>query len=43
MHGNTTRGIKNIHINIRSLFKKTAEIRKLVKEEKPHILGISEA
>ena len=43
MHGNTTRGIKNIHINIRSLFNKTAEIRKLVKEEKPHILGISEA
>ena len=43
MHGNTTRGIKNIHINIRSLFKKTAEIRKFVKEEKPHILGISEA
>ena len=42
-HGNTTRGIKNIRINIRSLFNKTAEIKKLVKEEKPHILGISEA
>ena len=42
VHGNITRGIKNIHLNIRALYNKTSEIKKLVKEEKPHILGISE-
>ena len=40
---NTQRGIKNMHLNIRSLGNKISEIKNLIKEHKPHIFGISEA
>ena len=43
LHGNIRRGIKNIHVNIRSIYNKINEVKQLVKKEKPHILGISEA
>ena len=43
LHGNIKRGIKNIHVNIRSIYNKMSEVKQLVKNEKPHILGISEA
>ena len=42
IHGNPPRGIKNMHLNIRSLGMKVFEIRNIVKEYKPHILGLSE-
>ena len=44
-HGNTVnqkRGIKNAHLNIRSLNNKLTDVKILAKEEKPHIFGISE-
>ena len=31
-----------MHVNIRSLYNKMSEIKKLINEERPHILGISE-
>ena len=40
---NIKRGIINIHLKIRSLYNKISEVKNLVKQEKPHILGISEA
>ena len=43
LHGNIKRGVVNMHINIRSLYNKMGEVKNLVKQEKPHILGISEA
>ena len=43
LHGNIRRGVVNMHINIRSLYNKMGEVKNLVKQEKPHILGISEA
>ena len=43
LHGNIKKGVVNMHINIRSLYKKMGEVKNLVKQEKPHILGISEA
>ena len=43
VNGNIKRGIVNMHLNIRSLYNKLSEIKKLVKKEKPHILGVSEA
>ena len=43
LHGNRKRGIKNKHLNIRSVYNKNTEIKQLVRKEKPHILGISEA
>ena len=36
------RGIKNIHLNIRFLQNKMADIKLFVSQEKPHILGLSE-
>ena len=36
------RGIKNIHLNIRFLQNKMADIQLFVSQEKPHILGLSE-
>ena len=44
IHGNpaTKRGIKNMHLNIRSLGNKMFEIKNVIKENKPHILGLSE-
>ena len=43
LNGNIKRGIKNMHINIRSLYNKMSEVKNLILREKPHILGISEA
>ena len=43
LHGNIRRGVVNMHINIRSLYNKMGEVKNLVKQEKPHILGISES
>ena len=43
LHGNIRKGVKNIHLNVRSLYTKMGEVRLLAHKEKPHILGISEA
>ena len=43
LHGNIRRGVVNMHVNIRSLYNKMGEVKNLVKQEKPHILGISES
>ena len=43
LHGNVQRGIKNVHINVRSLYNKINEVKTFIKDEKPHILGVSEA
>ena len=40
---NSPRGIKNCHLNIRSLENKMVDIKNIIKETKPHILGVSEA
>ena len=42
LHGNIKKGIKNFHLNVRSLSNKVSEIKKLVKEHTPHIFGLSE-
>ena len=44
LNGNTTvkRGIKNMHLNIRTLQNKVFEIKHIIKEHSPHILGLSE-
>ena len=36
------RGIKNIHLNIRSLSNKVVEVKNIILEQRPHIFGISE-
>ena len=43
LYGNIGRGIKNIHINIRSLYNKISEVKSFTLKENPHILGVSEA
>ena len=42
LHGNRAKGILNMHLNIRSLGKKVVEVKKLLKEHSPNILGLSE-
>ena len=42
LNGNIKRGLINIHVNVRSLYRKMSEIKRLIQQEKPHILGISE-
>ena len=42
LHGNRVKGIINMHLNIRSLGKKVVEVKKLLKEHSPNILGLSE-
>ena len=42
IHGNIKKGILNLHLNIRSLNNKVGEIKKLVKDHSPHVLGLSE-
>ena len=32
-----------MHLNIRSLYNKMSEVKNMIRNEKPHILGISEA
>ena len=44
-HGNRNynpRGIRNSHLNIRSLANKVFEVKNIVKQTNPHILGLSE-
>ena len=36
------KGIKNLHLNIRSLSNKMSEVKTIIKEHSPHILGLSE-
>ena len=36
------KGILNMHLNIRSLKNKVCEVKKIVKEHNPHLLGLSE-
>ena len=36
------RGIKNYHLNIRSLINKVTEFKYVIKQHSPHILGLSE-
>ena len=36
------KGITNFHLNIRSLRNKVCEVKTIIKEHKPHIIGISE-
>ena len=36
------RGIRSFHLNIRSIGNKMSEVKNLVKEQKPHIFGLSE-
>ena len=45
LHGNIKKqkGIINMHLNIRSLRFKVAEVKHLIKEHNPHIFGISES
>ena len=40
---NKQKGIVNMHLNIRSLRFKVAEVKHLIKEHNPHIFGISES
>ena len=42
INGNPPRGIKNMHLNVRSVGNKVFEIKNIVKEHSPHILGLSE-
>ena len=37
------KGIKNLHINIRSLKNKIPEVKNIVRQYHPHILGVSES
>ena len=36
------RGLKNLHVNIRSLKNKISEVKMIVKEHHPHLIGLSE-
>ena len=40
VNGNIVRGVKNIHVNIRSLYNKISEVKNFIAQEKPHILGL---
>ena len=40
--GVKNRGVKNMHLNIRSLGNKMSEIKNLIREHKPHVFGLSE-
>ena len=45
-YGNKTssgRGIKNLHLNIRSIRNKMSDIKHLIHKEKPHLFGLSES
>ena len=44
VYGNKSivKGIKNYHLNIRSLSKKISEVKYVIKNENPHLLGLSE-
>ena len=40
--GVRSKGLKNMHLNIRSLGNKMSEIKNLIREHKPHVFGLSE-
>ena len=42
VNGNRKKGILNLHLNIRSLKNKVPEVKNLIKEHNPDILGLSE-
>ena len=42
LYGNKSKGIINLHLNIRSLSNKVGEIKNLIQNHKPHIFGVSE-
>ena len=42
VNGNRRKGILNMHLNIRSLTNKVLEVKNLVKQHSPNILGLSE-
>ena len=42
LYGNKSKGIINLHLNIRSLSNKVGEIKNIIQEQKPHIFGVSE-
>ena len=42
VNGNKVKGLVNAHLNIRSLSNKISEVKNLIKEHRPHILGLSE-
>ena len=45
INGNRQRerkGVKNLHLNIRSLTNKVTEVKNIIKEQRPHIFGLSE-
>ena len=41
-NGNRVKGILNLHLNIRSVRHKILEVKNIIKEHNPHILGLSE-
>ena len=41
-NGTKQKGILNMHLNIRSLKNKIPEVKNIIKEKNPHILGLSE-
>ena len=41
-NGTKQKGILNMHLNIRSLKTKVPEVKNIIKEHSPHILGLSE-
>ena len=43
VNGNISKGILNAHLNIRSLNNKVREVKTIIKEHKPNILGLSES
>ena len=42
IQNNTGKGILNIHFNIRHLKYKITEVKNIIKEQKPHLIGLSE-
>ena len=44
VYGNkqNVKGIKNIHLNIRSLTNKVTDVKQIISDQKPHIFGLSE-
>ena len=42
INGNRANGIKNFHLNIRSLRNKVQEVKNIISKRSPHIFGLSE-
>ena len=43
LNGNRSKGIVNAHLNIRSLNNKVIEVKNIIKQHNPNILGLSES